>query len=384
MAGAAETITRNPHYGTELSVGVIDEIIDHQKGHISCRPRLLSVSPSIAKNIEQHDKGYWNVDVRARFFRFLMMTATPLVMLISIQRFTNKNAGDGTHYLSIAVGICIATMFTFYFLNLFIQLYPGCGDSDEDAYLFRIQTRLSRVDKWATMRIANTQVLYRLQPIQSISEFSAISGGQANQMIANLGPFAMVGVVMVFAARMQCLQCPSYSQYTFDWDVAEILVLIGVTGITMIGLFELNAFDPGMKLGHYVGVTMTICILFASLIQGGSISTKQDDWTHMIVPILLNLIAWPCFIGWFFFLSNENRAKEFEKRYEAFVDGKDQDFTETKEYSDFERGLEKEVHKLSVSCLVCEGTVIYCVSWALAWFLVQWGSTCEYGCIRPF
>ena len=75
------------------------------------------------------------------------------------------------------------------------------------------------------MRIANTQLLYLYRPIQSISEFSAISGGLANQMLATLGPFTWVMVCMLFAAEMQC-----DNDYQFIIAVSDVLILIGVAG----------------------------------------------------------------------------------------------------------------------------------------------------------
>ena len=77
-------------------------------------------------------------------------------------------------------------------------------------------------------------------------------------MIANLGPIAWVMILMLFASHMQCLNGTG-----FHVDIADVLTMVGVSGIMMIGIFELNHFDNGMKLFHYVGVGMAICILVA-------------------------------------------------------------------------------------------------------------------------
>jgi len=274
------------------------------------------------------------------------------------------------------------------------------------------ETRLSKVDQWARMRIANTQVMYKLRAIQSISEFSAISGGQANQMIANLGPFAWVAVAMMYIAHMQCLDGSN-----FHLDITDVLLIIGVNGIVMIGLFELNQFDLGMKHGHYIGVGMAICLLVASMIQGISISKAQDNWAHLAAPILLNGIAWPTFIYWLK-ISSPDSAKQYEQQFIDYCEGTkvtpnlEGDFKKEDEKRNKEREkaaqngtafeektdeelrtelkkkyiedneLRKMISVLSVKCVAFEGTAIYCTTLALSWYLFQWGHTCDYGCIH--
>jgi len=352
-----------------------------------------------------------------------------LIILNSLNQDDELVEGRNTHYLSKLLAAMGFIMSTFYFWVLWGQI---CGipqwaqclccrlRPDAAKYLFKIETQLTGVPQWAVMRIANAQVLYKLRAIQSISEFSAISGGLANHMIASLGPLSWVGVAMLFAAHMP----------TTRIDIADAFLCIGVNGIVMIGMFELNQGYTGLVVGHYVGVGMAIFILFASLIQGVSISMAEENWTHLIVPILLNVIAWPCFLYWVGpikylcgfpwcgGISSAESAEQYEQQlddycgegYTYYVHQEDMDkvYADQRVYTKPGNGrvevtdklsddvgsveelkkkyietreLREKVTTLSRKCVFFEGTAIYCVQLALAWYLFQWGNTCDYGCI---
>jgi hypothetical protein len=444
-------------YGKEILLDKLEPFILNKKNqavsvdHLS-KPNVLSLSDTIVKDVDAKKEKCFNEDVATRLARWCLIAFIPIVLLIILNFLTNDNTdpgeGDDTHYLSIILGVDIALLFTCYFLVLMGQLYgiPKCLESlccknqRRRSYLFKIETRLTTVEQWAVMRIANTQILYKLRAIQSISEFSAISGGLANHMIASLGPISWVGVSMLFAAHMP----------TTRIDIADAFLCIGVNGIVMIGMFELNTGDTGLVIGHYVGVGMAIFILFACLIQGVSISMAEENWTHLIMPVLLNVIAWPCFLYWMGpiqylcgfpwcgGISSKDSAKQYEQQFYAYwgegytyyvhEEDKDKAYKDQRVYTkpgngrvevtdklseDFQeakrkrgdgagdvgsltdeqleeelktkyietRELREKVTTLSRKCVFFEGTAIYCVQFALAWYLFQWGNTCDYGCI---
>ena len=118
------------------------------------------------------------------------------------------------------------------------------------------------------MNIAGEQYQYKYTAIQSISEFSAIDGGVASIMLANLGPFTWAVTVMNFAAQIQCFP-------DFSWDAADVCEIIGVTGLVMIGLFELDPHNKWMKIFHYIGAAAGACTVLGFLIQGVSLSNAQ-------------------------------------------------------------------------------------------------------------
>merc|ERR1719419_246146 len=254
-----------------------------------------------------------------------------------------------------------------YFAQLTVQLLPGIKRV-EDAYLFKVTTRFSNVPDWASMRIANTQLLHLYRPIQSISEFSAISGGLANQMLATLGPFTWVMVCMLFAAEMQC-----DNGYQFNLSASDVLILIGVAGIIMIGMFELNHYDRAMKVFHYIGVGMAISILVAGMIQGLALSMTQNKWGYLLVPILFNIVAWPCFLYWQY-ISSESRATQFEREFKRHKDKNGQvDEEKMKE-------LKRKINRMPVQCITLEGTAIYSITLAFAWYIYCWGEHCAQDC----
>lgn len=305
------------------------------------------------------DTDILNQDVRARMGRFLMIWTIPLAMLIILSYLTED---DGNiHYLSLVLGGSLFLMYTVYFLNLARLMCPA-------AHLFKIQTKLSRVEGWAPMRIANTQLLFPHRPIQSISEFSAIAGGQARHAIANLGPISWIGLVMMYGSQMQSKEC------SFSWDIAEYLVIVGVSGIVMIGMFELNHFDRGMRLFHYVGVAMAICILPACLLQGWALGGY-----NMVFPVLLNMVAWPCFGTWQWYSSPE-RAIHFQEEFLKY--SRRQRAAGQSLDEDHRKRLYKEINRFSVKCVVLEGIAIYCTTTALSCYLCQWGNTCRFGCMN--
>jgi len=310
---------------------------------------------------------YWNqfmsVDVMLRGYRFLFQALAPIGGLIAMAHLSDGGQGTEHNILGKLLSMALAYMFTTYFIFLAFQMLPGIrlllGCPEEEGYLFRIMTERSMVDawknagKWAKMRIATTQVLFPYRPIQSVSEFSAISGGQANHMIANLGPTAWVGITMMYAARMQC------TSVHFTLDLVDYLMLIGVSGIMMIGIYELNQYDKGMKIGHYLGVAMAICILVGSLIEGHCMGG-----TSLIVPTTLNVIAWSCFLVWHFKYSTPEVALSFEAKREEGINNGEWDDHKEKE-------LIKAINKCSLQCVFLEGIAIYCVTLALSWYLFQ-------------
>lgn len=130
----------------------------------------------------------------------------------------------------------------------------------------------------------------------------------------------------------------------------------------VIGIYELNQYDLGMKAGHYIGVVMTLCIPVGCLVRGYALGG-----THLVVPIVLNAFAWTSFLLWFFQYSGEEAALRFENKRAAGQkagtwNGKDDD-----------KKLMEEVNRFSLQCVFLEGFAIYCVTLALSWYMIEFG-----------
>ena len=207
------------------------------------------------------------------------------------------------------------------------------------------------------MRVAKYQYLFRYRPAQSISEFSAISGGQADQMLHGLGLMAWVMVNMMFAAKMEC---PDGDKFVFQ--IQDILMEIGVSGIVMIGMFEFNHFDNALVFFHHLGVGLSICMLIASVFQAHETQQRLEGgegYGYYVVPIVLNVIAWPCCIIWFC-ITTKKRSLRFEPESEE----------ERKlEPSD---ELKAKITKASMLNICLEGMAIYCTMLALSYHLIIW------------
>ena len=253
------------------------------------------------------------------------------------------------------------------------------------------------------MRIANGQLLFPFRPIDSISEFSAIAGGEASHMLHNLGPITWAGMMMMYAAHMQ------YTEGKFEWDIVEIFAVIGVSGIVMIGFFDLNQFDHCLIAGHYLGVFLSIFILVGGIIHGISLSESDavpGSYIHLAFPVVMNVIAWPCFLRWQWITRPSQQGKFEDRLIESLREKKSGENEEVifsaaisriasergnnpidleldSKLSKFEEILKesrKEINRVSFLNIILEGLVIWCTVLTLSWHFYHWGSTCSLGC----
>merc|ERR1712099_191302 len=83
---------------------------------------------------------------------------------------------------------------------------------------------------------------------------------------------------------------------------------------------------------------MAICILVACMAQGIPLSQTPNGATALVVPIVLNAIAWPCFLYWQH-ISSPGICMKFEKEFnEWFRKNGEKEVNELKEsYNKFER-----------------------------------------------
>ena len=170
----------------------------------------------------------------------------PMLFLFVLTLDKNDSStGETATHLSQLIGVSVEIIFVGYF-GLVSYLFWSGARKSKGRNLFRIWTRSDPVNGWTSMNIATHQQIYEYEAIQSISEFSAIDGGIASIMLSNLGPFVWAIVTMHFAAELHC-NC------FFVWDIADVLEIIGITGLVMIGVFELDPYNPGMKFFHYFG-----------------------------------------------------------------------------------------------------------------------------------
>lgn len=146
---------------------------------------------------------------------------------------------------------------------------------------------------WADMSIAEHQQLYKFEAIQSISEFSAVDGGVPSFMLSNLGPFTWAVVIMHFAAQTE------YNADVFRWDIADLFELMGVSGLVMIGIFELDPYNAPMRSFHNIGAATGIGTVVGMIIQAWSLS-KNESVLRLVLKCaiaaigLMFMVMWVC------------------------------------------------------------------------------------------
>ena len=82
---------------------------------------------------------------------------------------------EADFHITKVIAIGLSGMFVAYFLHIYYLI----GVS-KNAY--RIYSLSGTIPNWTTMPITYRQLVYKYSPIQSISEYSAIGGGIANQV----------------------------------------------------------------------------------------------------------------------------------------------------------------------------------------------------------
>ena len=98
----------------------------------------------------------------------------------------------------------------------------------EDTGLYRVYTLNSIPPNWATMSISFRAILHKSQPLESISEFSAIQGGMASTMLFGTATATMAIIACAFAAD---IQYESFNLYGTD-----VMIAIGAVGLVTIGI----------------------------------------------------------------------------------------------------------------------------------------------------
>ena len=215
------------------------------------------------------------------------------------------------------------------------------------------------------MSIAKTQMEFEYKAILSISEFSAIDGGIASYMLANLGPFTWAIVTMHFGAQIYCND-------NFNWDIADIFEIIGVVGLIMIGIFELDPYNPPMQRFHNVGAIAGVGTIAGYMIQGFSLMKSTGNVGYAIVPIIIAIIAaislfiWRCVI--------RKRTNNFQQ---LIVDNYANN--EISEEKDAE--IRNQITKLSLQNVFWESISLFCGATSLAIYLMNYEKDCCYGCV---
>eukprot|EP01084_Bolivina_argentea_P169900 294459_1 len=150
-------------------------------------------------------------------------------------------------HVTKAIAISLIVMFVIYFLQVFYLIMYS-----KTAY--RIYSLSTSVSSWTPMPITYRALQYKKDSIGSISEFSAIGGGIANQMLLTIGIITTTTVVvqevnnvwfekiwLSFTNNLLCDTCKHKTVIVFDPQYIDIFfIFFGAFGLTLLGIFELD------------------------------------------------------------------------------------------------------------------------------------------------
>jgi hypothetical protein len=326
---------------------------------VTSQPEILKVSKS--EEFKESTKCF-NQDVNDRLVRFTFIAVLPCIFLVII---SNINWDIS---LPLLIGMAVESMYIVYFSIIAYFIYSA-NNLSQNRYLFRIWTRSKSVAGWANMSVAIHQQLYYYQAIQSISEFSAIDGGIASYMLSNLGPFTWTIISMHFAAEL-------YYNPLFVWDITDFCEIIGVVGLVMIGIFELDPYNQSMKLLHYIGAVCGVGTIIGFVIQQYSISFAKDgEITLFALLSLFILIMAPIFfVLWQW---SNKKTNQYVKRLKEEYGNNEK----KRKPSDKELELiRSQITRFSLQNIIFEGIFLFLGASSLAMWLMNYHKSCHLGC----
>mmetsp|Transcript_51664 Transcript_51664/g.63236 ORF Transcript_51664/g.63236 Transcript_51664/m.63236 type:complete len:432 (-) Transcript_51664:103-1398(-) len=209
--------------------------------------------------------------VGQRMFRVLT-TVVGSVGIVFVMILTKPN-----FHVTKAIAMLLFGTFLSYFVHIFFLI----GYS-ENAY--RIYSLNCNVPNWSPMPVTARQLIYKYQPIQSISEFSAIGGGVANQMLVVISSCAWMlmftqfindlYIEKIFLQFLNITRCGTMNGHEINnwgckhntvnlfvgestWERLDIpFIFTGVFGLVIIGIFELDPYSKCLQGMHMFGVML--------------------------------------------------------------------------------------------------------------------------------
>eukprot|EP01083_Nonionella_stella_P118803 354770_1 len=292
----------NPQQAPKLK-----SIYDHPDTVVSDKPVIFTVSQVEQDQDHKTDKTKCcNNEVQMRFARWSFIALVPIIFLTIETNVPNVE-------LTVLLGVCIEMLYIIYFSIIGFYFYSGSRKS-KNRTLFRVWTRAERVPGWAIMTIATQEQIYAYEAIQSISEFSAVDGGIPGFMLANLGTFTWTVLAMHYATELEC------DSDRFTWDIADVMEVVGVLGLVMIGIFELDPHNDPMKRFHYLGALAGCGTIGGFFIQQVSL-THNDKYGYSLIwlPIAITVIAVTAFLAWRYHMS---KTEAYQTKIKGLYQGK--------------------------------------------------------------
>jgi len=157
-------------------------------------------------------------------------------------------------------------------------------------HLYRIHSYSKVIPKWMRMPVTYKIGEFRQESVYSISEFSVIRGDEMIASMLTLSENIWLVSIIVFVFRMT-EDASNDNDIIHNIHLDDVLMIIGVYGLLLRGIWDLNPWSLTQRVLHYIGDVCWMMVIGAYGVQ-----TK---WNYVFY--VLSALAVLFFILWTLF-----------------------------------------------------------------------------------
>ena len=216
---------------------------------------------------------------------------------------------SGYHSTITCAGYALMGMFTAYFGTVISFFYKAHYNGK---YLYRVYSLSGIIPNWTDMTVCYRALQFPYNPIESISEFSAIHGGMGQAYLFSIGLFSWCVLLVSFFTQRQ------FNDKFQSFGVSEICEVIGCYGLLLIGIFELDPFSKYMIICHYIGGVLGLFTIIGFNYQQFFIYSKLnsisvgDIFYRVLLPIVIDI---GFVVGYSTWIIYGIKAQEYGKKW---------------------------------------------------------------------
>ena len=293
----------------------------------------------------------------------MLATLFGLLLILFVVLYTNYNFSF-TRVISIWLG----SIFVFYFIHILGYLLTA-------KYAYRVYSINGIIkNDWINMPITSRALIYRYEPINSVSEFSAIGGGIANQLLIMISTISYCVVMIIFITHTWyhktaldymkntfCCQKTKLDLIHIPNGISIICQLIGTFGLAQLSAFELDPYSTFLRNAHMIGVYLGFGCPIGYIIQQWyeheftdyatlPVELLNDNEFGKPVSILLLVIAFIFFLIWTQYYNRKSDQIVAKYKKEEIIDSEK---------------LQKEIKHLTRMNIITEAITLMCASLTL-------------------
>ena len=253
-------------------------------------------------------------------------------------------------------------------------------------YLYRVYSLSGIIPDWTDMAVCYRALRFPYNPIESISEFSAIHGGMGQIYLFSIGLFSWCVLLVSFFTQKQF----NDKFQSFGIEICEI---VGCYGLLLIGTFELDPFNKYTILCHYLGGVLGVCTIIGFNYQQFFIYSKLNSVSggdilyRVVLPIVIDM----CFIiGYSSWIYCGSKAQKYGKNLiqDLIVDKKlkliNNDSNNNNNNDDDDDGQHvsddhrKSLNKFALTNVCCEALFLIGAAYSMCLYLVSYEDFLDY------